>query len=404
MGNGILVVGSEIKKATVHKVISVFFFAAVTLVNVGCNSGGGTEDARETQVQEHKCSFEFEIDDELKFFYHVRPDFDYSQVVEDSLDYLLVANKKQHSIDFFRLDNGRKVDSVMLALQGPNGLPRLSNFLYDSDTLYLVNPFSYELILFNRQGIALKRIRVKPDEPFDSVLPRYFTPSQMIKRNEFIYVFGDPDLNPLDVKNYSKGKYAYKINIESGKAESVFDIPKVYKDDSWMINQYFYRNFYDERRDAWLMSFEVDDDIWLYSTTRGAIRFDGKSDLSPAIRKWNRKDVNSKEAYRYYLSNKVYSKIIFDRHHELYYRFVRHPNKQGVIDKDVDAMWDRPFSIVVLDKNMNRIGESMITDKRVGEVHISTERGVYLSYFDEETSIEGEKRYVRLIPNIDVQK
>jgi len=360
-------------------------------------STGGSENGGAINDLGPSIKIELAKDDSLKFYYETKSDFDYSQLYQDSIPLLVAANKRLNSIDFYRMNNGEKIDSIMLSLDGPNGLPRLNNFLLESDTLFAINSFAYELVLFDLNGIALKRIRVRPPEAYDALLPRYFTRSEILKKGDLIYVFGDPDLNPLD-RSYAKGKYAYEINLRTGESRSVFEVPEIYRRDRWMINQYFYRHLYSQEKDGWLFSFEVDDSIRLYTTGSKPESYFAGSRLTGPIEKWNRKDVNSKEAYRYYLGNKSYSKLIFDRKHELYYRFVKHPNEQAKMDKDVDAMWFRGFSVVVLDEDLNWVGETLMKNKSIGEVHISTDSGVYLSYFDVDKAIEGEKLFYRLNP------
>lgn len=345
-----------------------------------------------------KVDLTLDFEDGLAFTYEVMPNFNFSHVYMDSIALLVAANKIQNSIDFHRLDNGLKIDSVVMALEGPNGLPRMGNFLFDSDTIYVTNPFAYELILFDLSGIALKRIRIKPNQANESLLPRYFTPSQIFKKGDFVYLSGDPDLNPRETDSYKKGKYMYEVDIKTGEFRSVFDVPEIYHKDQWMINQYFYRQIYDENRDAWLFSFEVDDSIRLYNLQDEAESFFAGSMLSGDIRKWNKTDINSQEAYRYYLSNKVYGKVVYDEKNALYYRFVKHPNRDAMMKKDVDQMWMRNFSIVVLDENLSWVGETKLDYEFIGDSHVSTKDGVYLSYFKEGETEEGEVKYVKLIP------
>lgn len=377
------------------------FFANLTLfvaALVFCFSCQEAEQGSEQQELKKVVELSFDLEDQLSFTYEIMSSFNFSHVYKDSIEVLVSANKIQNSIDFYRLDNGIKIDSVMLSLEGPNGLPRMGNFLYDSDTIYITNPFSYEVILFDLSGIALKRIRIRPERQNESLLPRYFTPSQIVRKGDFVYLSGDPDLNTLDRDSYKEGKYMYEVNVKTGESRSLFDVPDIYHNDQWMVNQYFYRQVYDERRDSWLFSFEVDDSLKLYDLNERQQSFFAGSLLSGSIRKWNKKDVNSKEAYRYYLSNKVYGKLVYDKKHDLYYRFVKHPNREAMMNKDVDQMWTRDFSIVVLDKSLKWIGETRVRDKYIGESHISSEDGVYLAYFKEDSSREGEIKYVKLIP------
>lgn len=340
----------------------------------------------------------FDLEDKLNFFYETKPNFDFSQVYQDSIALLVSANKIQHSIDFYRLDNGEKIDSVMLSLEGPNGVPSLNNFLYYSDTLYVTNPFFYELVLFDLSGIALKRIRIRPTEQYESLLPRHFTPSQIVKKGDLVYLSGDPDLNISDPEAYKKGRYLFEVNVKTGAFRSIFEVAKVYEKDRWMVNQYFYRQMYDEERGVWLFSFEVDDSLRLYDLNGSRKSFFAGSFVSGEIDMWTGPEVSSDRAYRYYLSQKSYGKLIHDKKNHLYYRFVNHPNKEAFMTGKLEKLWFRSFSIVTLNESLEWVGETDIKDKAFGEFHISTNDGIYLSYFKEEEAKEGVKTYVKLKP------
>lgn len=364
------------------------------LVAVSCDS---VEEKSLPEFQS-KYSIDFDQDDQLEFYYNAKPAFNFARIHKDSIDLLLCTNRKQNSIDFYRMDSGFKIDSILLSLEGPNGLPGLNNFLYESDTIYAINAFAYELILFNTEGVALKRIRIKPEKQEESVLPRYFSPMELVKEGDVVYISGDPDLDIRNQESYKRGKYTYEVNIKTGQSRSVFGVPAIYHEDQWMVNQYFYRNLYDKEKRQWIFSFEVDDSLRVYSINEKVKAFYAGSQLSGEIEKWNKEDLNSEKAYSYYLRNKVYGKLIYDRKNELYYRFVNHPNQDAIANRDIDRMWNRRYSIVILDKKFNWLGETEIKDEAYEQGHISTDNGVYLSYFREKEAIEGVKKYIKMNP------
>lgn len=378
---------------------SYYGFIVLLIGFCSCQSSGN--DAQQvTNTEKEKDSFRitFDTNQELNFHFTAKPEFSYAQVYKDSIDLLVCPNRQQHSIDFYRMDNGVKIDSVLLSLDGPNGIPRIDNFLYKKDTIYAVSTSTFELVLFNIEGETLKRMRIVSNEQNELVRPNAYFPVEVAKVGDLVYVSGDPELNVRDQKSYKTGKYAYEVNIKSEEFRSVFKIATVYHEDQWMINQYFYSNLYNPYVDKWLFSFQVDDSIRVYNTRGRVDAYFAGSSFSGSIKKWNKDDLNSEKAYSYYLKNKVYDRVIYDKKNRLYYRFVIHPNQDAIANRDINGMWKRRYSIVILNEDFLKVGETMVKDKAFGQDHISTNDGVYLSYYIEDEAVEGVKRYVKINP------
>ena len=62
----------------------------------------------------------------------------------------------------------------------------------------------------------------------------------------------------------------------------------------------------------------------------------------------------------HYLESYFYSTIVYDKYRNVYYRFVKHPWINPQIKR---KPWEKPLSIIIFDKNMNRIGESLVDFK-----------------------------------------
>ncbi|MGW8123877.1 DUF4221 family protein [Roseivirga echinicomitans] len=373
---------------------------SVLLALVSC-SGRETLDSDHSQMT-NNVDIEFDHKDSLVFYYHSFPRFDFNQVYsgynksKDTV--VLFSNAKQNSIDFFDLETGVKFDSLMLPLNGPNGIQRLGNFIINNDSLFVIDSFRYELLIYSLDGVVLNKIKLRSDNPFETLLPRYFTAQEILKEGDKIYITGDPDLNPHDLKNYKKGRYIVEVNLTSEEVKHIGNVPKIFHNDKWMINQYFYRYAVDSERKGWVFSFESSDSVFHYSINGEVKSYYAGTTLEDNLKPWGKSDMNSQDAYKFYLSHQSYAKIIYDSYNKLYYRFVRHPNLDAVSKGDIDRMWARDFSIVILDESFNWVGETEINGKGIGENHLLTKSGVYISYYNNENAVEGVKKFVKIVP------
>lgn len=311
---------------------------------------------------------------------------------------ILAPDKQNHQILFYRATGGRAFKKIQLELEGPNGVKQISNFQYKNDTLYVVDSFAYTLVLFNDQGESIRRIKlINPFLPI-SILPRYFSKSEMIIRDGKVFILGDADVNISDRKSKAESKSLIEVDISSGEIKNHFALPKLLRDDLWMINQHFFSatNINDS---IWVYSYDLSDSLYLY--TLGSDLPIGKSASSlyhNELKAWGRMDSNSPEAYKYYLANTSYFTVIYDPWRNFIYRLVQHPNESAIVEEDLDKMWDREFSLMVLDMNMHVLSERRFKkDEGILRIPLVDSAGFWMAYSDSETrEIEGVVKFIKI--------
>jgi len=372
---------------------TAFLSFAFLIIGSACSQKGDTKSVEKDLSDKVEVNFDFQ--DKIDFNYEIRPNFEFSQTLDSHM--VAFVNRYSNSIDIYSIEKGSLEKQIVFPTEGPNGLNRLSNFLIKNDTIYCVDSFKYEVVLFDFNGVALKRIKCLSTDYDFSILPRHFSPSQIHKNENKLYVLGDPDINPHS-KNYSEGNYMLEIDLTSGNIKQMIAVPEFLTDDRWMVNQYFYKHLYHD--DSWLFSFEISENIFAFNELSEVSEYFAGSKYGKSFGKWNRKDLNSESAYKYYLSSTTYGQIIYDQKNELYYRTVRLPNSEAINEQNLDKMWTKGLSIIVLDKNLNRIGETLVEDSRIGGSFISTEKGVYISFFDKNITNDGLRKYVLVKPNL----
>lgn len=304
----------------------------------------------------------------------------------DNSSLILAPDKQSHQILFFEASGGESFKTIQLELEGPNGVKQISNFQFENDTLYVVDSFAYALVLFDGKGKALKRIKlINPELPV-AILPRYFSKSEMVIDNGTVFILGDADVNISDSKSKVKSKSLIEVDILSGKIKNHFDLPDILKKDLWMINQHFFTaaRISDS---SWVYSYDLSDSLYLYTLGDNSPKaFRAASLYHKPLKPWGKRDSNSTDAYRYYLNNTSYFMVLYDEYRQLIYRFVQHPNEKALSDGDINQMWVRDFTLMVLDMDFNILAERLFqSEVNVLRIPIVDEDGLWLAVSDSST-------------------
>ena len=351
---------------------------------------------------EENSKYSIEVSDVLRKYYYddqSYPLFGRSKSFITKDTSLIVApDKKNHAIDFYSSKGGEALMSLELDLEGPEGVSKISNVQFKNDTLFIVDAFAYQLVLFDLKGKVIRRIKlIDPEKPF-TILPRYFANSEMNVIGEHVYFIGDADLNVSNKKTYKNSKTLISVDLSNGRISYHFGLPDILTENYWVINQYFF-SATNVDPNTWVYAYDLSDSIYIYKlNSREVERVHAPSKFHKELPKWNKKDLNSEDAYKYYLSQTSYYKIVYDPYRKYYYRFVNHPNQSAVLEGNLDDMWIRDYSVMVLDSNFNLLTERVFErDEGISQVEVINEDGFWQPLIESgKRDIEGIKTYVKL--------
>lgn len=326
------------------------------------------------------------------------PTFTRAKTIEIEGESIIIApDRRNHAIDFYKSKGGGAFRTIELSLEGPNGVSQISNFQYSDDTLFVVDAFKYELVLFDTNGQAIRRIKlIDVEKPF-TMLPRYFTGAEMSIINGHVLFIADADLNLSDKYGLKQSKTLLDVTIETGVIEYHFGIPEILLNDHWVINQHFF-SATNVDSVTWVYSFDLSDSLFIYRIgIDKPQRVYAPSKYAKELKKWNKRDLNSKEAYQYYYKQTSYYKVVYDPYKKYYYRFVHHPNERAILAGDNENLWDQDYSIMVIDQNFRVLGEKLFERDKLPSVEIVDMDGLWLPLLDSVVqNSEGVKKFVKV--------
>jgi len=327
-------------------------------------------------------SLQFPIDENTEFVFSVL--FPYTD--KSGKEYLTFRSRRNNSILFYELRTGNFLFDVKLQKEGPNGVGNMNGYyVEDFNNIYI---FSYE-----KNGI----IKVDTDSTIKQYIPyrnttngysvvQSFTPSSLVYNPMFLI----DDKIYITQKPYQLSKIAdtpVSVIIDTVNNiinEHTFRFPPLIKENDmnhYLIDFSFSRDF---NGTHFIYSFEMDENIYITDNQSNEIKkINIKSKYIPKLL-FEKLPDNIETSSKLMLETSRYQNVLYDKYRNVYYRFT-------IIGTDINnykpstsgELWRSGplrFSIIILDKNFNIIGETLFPaatyNSRIAFVH---KDGLYIS-------------------------
>ena len=299
---------------------------------------------------------------------------------ETGKEYLTFQNQDQNEILFYDM-NSRKLEfKVKPAYEGPNGVGQvLGYYVHTIDSIFLTISGTNEIVLVNRNAEIKDKINYERAEDgtlltdFCSISSVY-QPIIMIDKEMYIMSGCNRWLE--------KDPVAAVINLED---KTIHALPYYYpsfpgadnKAKRAGIEEHLSRCFDGKH---FVYSFYFDETIYIASQDHDSIK--EVKVKSKYIDKVRLLDDYGNLTITDACENPNYGNLLFDKYRNVYYR-IAYPETE--IEKEVKGMellqyGRKNFSIIILDKNFNIIGETLFPDYTYNStVMFVREDGLYIS-------------------------
>ena len=316
---------------------------------------------------------------------------------ETGKEYLTFQNQDQNEILFYDM-NSRKLEfKVKPAYEGPNGVGQvLGYYVHTIDSIFLTISGTNEIVLVNRNAEIKDKINYERAEDgtlltdFCSISSVY-QPIIMIDKEMYIMSGCNRWLE--------KDPISAVINLED---KTIHALPYYYpsfpgadnKAKRAGIEEHLSRCFDGKH---FVYSFYFDETIYIASQDHDSIK--EVKVKSKYIDKVRLLDDYGNLTFTDACENPNYGNLLFDKYRNVYYR-IAYPETE--IEKEVKGLellqyGRKNFSIIILDKNFNIIGETLFPDYTYNStVMFVREDGLYISdshylnpdYSDDELSFK----------------
>jgi len=301
--------------------------------------------------------------------------------------YLTFQETSQNKISFYEMFTGKHFKTLEIEREGPNGITQLIGYyIRDLDEIYLTNPNLPMIAKTDTTGDIFEKINFEKTDDGKFLIPSFksthFSPLVIINDTFYItqvpYPGKEPDTCPVS---------CYIDTLHKSVGILPFNFPLIIKGNEIRTTGLGIELSYSRCFDGsnFIYSFYYEEQIRVMSPDHTEMQ------QIPVKSKYIKKINNTKEIRPsdMYLGAKrlceapFYSNLIYDHYRNIYYR-VAYPETEmedldGKTYIDVWTTGRKCFSIIILDKNFNIIGETLFPDYTYYSKHIFVEEnGLYI--------------------------
>jgi hypothetical protein len=315
---------------------------------------------------------------------------------ENGKNYLVYKNEFEQEILFYELDSGKMIKRITFPREGKNSI--VGGFLgfqvYDFNHIYIPSIYQNKIYLSDSTGNINRIIDFERTVSGQELIP--FIPcmyGEIVFMDNKLYI--PQTINPkLGEGIIENSPICAVIDTLSGNNHVLpMKFPRlITKRDigtSAGVGLNYFRCFDGKR---FIYSFYYSDNLYAADINHSNVtKYTVKSIYANAVEVPNGQLTERNEMLKYNLEHSRYGRIYYDSYREVFYRIVYH---EGIYNKDekksnVASSSRRKFSIMILDKDLNIIGETLFPGHFFEpNLLFITEKGLYIS-----TNAEGNPNF-----------
>jgi hypothetical protein len=287
------------------------------------------------------------------------------QFEEDGKEYLHFQNseKKQYEIIIYDINSSIISKRIPLHKQGPNGIPNLmgSKPFNGGNDFLLFQSNVGRITILNNEGEIRHNYTIKtPNGHFMAFLPcsYFFTNPYMI--DSTIYVapkVGKPNMKKED---WGKTPMFFSLNLKTGNTDfAPIYYPNIFdKDVKRLADGAAFSYDYNPDQNYLVCSFVDYDSLMVINSTYNVKWYHAKSHYLKSKKPQLIEVGEGLESIIEMSQKGHYFHIMYDKYRNVYYRFVEFPCELAKDEGYMDEPKAREFSVIILDKDFQIIGET----------------------------------------------
>lgn len=300
--------------------------------------------------------------------------WDFNKVGDD--EFLFNANFPLSKIYPYNISKNEWLEVMDYSSDGPNGVGMATGFYVKNfDSTYIFSGYNHIINLFKYDSIIIKKDNIFPD--FDVNLFLYRKAKYV---ENTLFLPGTDFLNYDKPEGVNKGKVLLKYNVLTGENEAIINFPDEYKNRVWS-KEYVFAPFIINDNHL-IISYAKSPYIYKYDLDGNLVsRHDAHSKyVSIPDDLGKNADSSGEKAKNIYYENGFYNYLFYDQENQLYYRIAKHLSLQNKTSQDTSSLNHMDISIVVLDEDLNYLGETELLDKSIsGFYAFMSSKGLCLS-------------------------
>ncbi len=298
----------------------------------------------------------------------------------DNKEYLVYQNEFNQQLQFYDIETGKKTKVVKLFTEGPNTVKCLSGFYVKSlDSIYVFCEYAYQVFLVNGRGEVIDNYKWLDEvQPSGAVLSKVamYAGNMVIAKGDDLYI------PTVTVADQNAGRYTelychQYINLRRKENRYNFTYPATYEENNFRHLSKTFRCLMPNGN--FLFSFSADGN--LYETDlNGTVHVHNgasKKFAAPIPIPVRHAKTTPELLDEYVAKSPSYKAIFYDKKNELYYRVALDGAEANWTKREAHK---RNISILMLDKNLNIVGETVLDkDKFLYRNILMSSKGLLIS-------------------------
>lgn len=307
---------------------------------------------------------------------------------EKGREYLTFQNNIEPEILWYDMNSQKYIKTIKIDKEGVNGISSfVGYYIYSDDEIYIPEGMKSIINVVDGKGRIHRKIVYEKTTQGKSTIPFNclsfpYTPLYII--NNKMYLPQSPNMGLGDRIVEDSPVTLILDSVKHSLTESKLKFPKVRSSVELRGNtlgiEMSYSQIYDGKN--FIYSFFFDENLYIVSPD-GEVRSQVKTRSKYINEIYNEKKVpgDIAELVRTLCTIPMYGNLIYDKYREVYYRFV-YPETELEEGNymDVWQLGRSKFSIIILDKHLNILGETLFPTNIYASNHFFIrEDGLYLS-------------------------
>lgn len=334
----------------------IFAVAFITILIISCKEKKSKPNEFEL-VKDYSVSFS--LDKETGYFQSY-----ISRNIHKEIEYLSYINGLNNTIYYYDVNFPDKINKIALEIKGPNGVGKLSSIsgllFLNPNKIFVYNAFTGLLYLVNKEGQVLKKYEIFDPKGNVLAFPEINNLKPFFLKENSIYF----PCGLLEYKtNYDNSLSVIKLDLKTEKVIPVLNYPDKYNKGFWG-SSFKYIPSVIPLENSIVASFPIKNKLVKYNLNNqqeltefeaSSYYFHDKIKPYSSDIQYNLENRNYESEDNFSLSESDYISLIHDSSNNYFYR-ICHLRK----DKNENREFRPDISIIILDKNFNVIGETLL--------------------------------------------
>jgi hypothetical protein len=318
-----------------------------------------------------------EIDEETP---NISPHFSYYD--PDSI-WFFNLNQINNEIQMFNLNTQTLHARVKFEQEGNNGVGRIFGFhIHNLDSIFLFPPSVGQIILTDTSKVIKSKITYKVPDGLTSAFvlsSSYYSPPTVINNKLIVKSLVQAEYRTITDKQLSSNSLAYSIDLQTGNVKV---LPHFYPKGYLPNGPRHFEHSIAVTDSKIVYSFFADHNLYYADLEGSALE---KKNAPSSYLKGEFEDFpldgRRMDSYKYLFSSPHYESLMYDKYRNVFYRFC-YPKVELDDESEIikSRIYRKLFSIMILDSELNIIGETKFEDEKFFSNNAFVAReGIYIS-------------------------